>query len=64
MTQLDLHAIDYNVVISFYIVNNRVPFLCHSFIRFFNKTMRRNARGLLEKATNLIGLLKKEYHLE
>ena len=30
----------------------------------FNKTMRRNARGLLEKATNLIGLLKKEYHLK
>ena len=30
----------------------------------FNKTMRRNARGLLEKATNLIGLLKNEYHLK
>ncbi len=30
----------------------------------FNKTMRRNAKGLLEKATNLSTLLKKEYHLE
>lgn len=30
----------------------------------FNKTMRRNARGLLEKATNLLRLLKNEYHLK
>ena len=30
----------------------------------FNKTMRRNARGLLEKANHLNGLLKKEYHLK
>ncbi|MBI5858428.1 MAG: hypothetical protein HZB42_12360 [Sphingobacteriales bacterium] len=30
----------------------------------FNKTMRKNARDLLEKATHLIGLLKKEYHLK
>jgi hypothetical protein len=30
----------------------------------FNKTMRKNARNLLEKANNLVLLLKKEYHLE
>ena len=30
----------------------------------FNKTMRRDARRLLTKATNLTGLLKKEYHLK
>jgi hypothetical protein len=30
----------------------------------FNKTMRKNARVLLQKAIRLIGLLKKDYHLK
>ena len=42
-----------------YRINYRIHMLT-----VFNKTMRWNAKGLLEKATNLMGLLKKEYHLK
>lgn len=60
----NVNRISYNPALrltedSRYRLNYRIHML-----NVFNKTMRKNARSLLEKATNLVGLLKKEYHLK
>ena len=41
----------------------RLTYRIHMLVSF-NKTLRRDARLLLQKATNLLTLLKKEYHLK
>ena len=41
----------------------RLNYRIHMLVAF-NKTLRRDGRRLLQKATNLLALLKKEYHLK